>query len=89
MTSRKRQLKSDRKMSATSRTRTPARRRAVKTAELAKIREEGDAKNAARALGRRAPARKRKIEPVVHKPVAKANTSIPADHPSSSTPQPR
>jgi hypothetical protein len=63
---------------AGDRKRVAVRRRTVKAAQLAKTRRKGEARNAARALGLRVSARKRKIEPTVHKPVAKPNTSIPA-----------
>jgi hypothetical protein len=67
-----------RPVEAGKRTRIALRRRAVKSAQVSKARQKGESRNAARALGLNAPARKRKVEPVVHKPVAKPDTSIPS-----------
>ena len=80
MAKRKNELKRKRRSSANAvpRTRTSLRRKAVKNAQIAKARQKGEARNAARALGLPAPPRKRKTEPVTSKPVARPNTSIPA-----------
>ena len=62
---------------AGDRKRVAVRRSALKGAQVAMARQQGERRNAARTLGLNAPARKRKTEPVIHKAVAKQNTSIP------------
>jgi hypothetical protein len=79
MTTKRRRLEQNRQQrrEAAAFKRTAARRSAVKTTTLAKARDRGDARNAARATGTPSSGRKRKIEPSARKPEAKAKTTIP------------
>jgi hypothetical protein len=79
MTTKRQRLASNRRRNrkAGAFKRPAARRSAAKTTALATTRDQGDARNAARATGMPSSGRKRKIEPVARKPESKAKTTIP------------
>jgi hypothetical protein len=78
MTSKRRRLERDRQQDRhfAPLKRTAARRKAIKTAQIAKIRDEGDARNAARKMGLPVTPRQRQSEPIARKPEAKAKATI-------------